>query len=143
MGADLVLDHAGDVAAQLASANIPHVDMVLSTAKTADNVGWIAKVLRPFGHLSIVDFPSSLDLGSIGMKSISLHTEMVFTRILHGSSPHLQGAILGSVANFVSEGKIRPIATTRLDGLTTATMKRAHELVETTRAVGKIVLTFD
>src|SRR6202034_3002177 len=52
MGADLVLDHSRDMPEQLAAAETPHIDLVLSTAKTTDNVGWIAKVLRPYGHLS-------------------------------------------------------------------------------------------
>ncbi len=33
-----------------------------------------------------------------------------------------------------------PIATTLLDGLTPETMRAAHELVETRRTIGKIVI---
>jgi NADPH:quinone reductase len=140
MGADLVLDHAGDIIEQLASAGIPHLDMVLSTAKTADQIGWIAKVLRPFGHLCVVDGGASLDVSPLMMKSASLHTEMVFSRIVHGSAPDKQGNILEIVAALVAEGRMKPIATTRLDGLSAETMKIAHELVETRRTIGKVVI---
>jgi zinc-binding alcohol dehydrogenase family protein len=140
MGADLVLDHAGDIVEQLASADIPHLDMVLSTAKTADQIGWIAKVLRPFGHLCVVDGGASLDVGTLMMKSASLHTEMVFSRIMHSSAPDKQGSILEIVAALVAEGRMKPIATTRLDGLSAATMKTAHGLVETRRTIGKVVI---
>jgi hypothetical protein len=44
MGADLVIDHAKNIEEQLAPAHIQQIDMVLSTAKTADNLGWIAKI---------------------------------------------------------------------------------------------------
>jgi NADPH:quinone reductase len=142
MGAHLVLDHGGDLVAQLAAIGIPDVDMVLSTAKTADSVGWIAKLLRPYGHLSTVDVPSSLDMNALMLKSVSLHTEMVFSRISHESNPEIQGPILSAVACLVAEGSMRPIVTTQLDGLTSETLKAAHALVETGHTIGKIVLNF-
>ncbi len=141
MGADLVLDHSRDIVEQLASADIPCVDLVLSTAKTAEKMGWIAKVLRPFGHLCVVDGGASLDAGPLVPKAASLHTAMVFSRIMNGSSPEKQGAILEAVASLVGEGRLRPILTTRLEGLSAETMKAAHELLETGRTIGKVVIT--
>jgi NADPH:quinone reductase len=140
MGADLVVDHADDVAAQLASADIPNVDMVLSTAKSADNIGWIAKLLRPFGHLSVVDGSPVLDASALMPKAASLHTEMIFSKMLHGYALNSQGAILEAIAAFVAKGRMQPIATTRLDGLTPDTMKTAHGLLETRRTIGKVVI---
>ena len=48
MGADLVVDHSGDVVAQLASAGIAAVDMVLSTA-TPDNFAGSPSCCGPSG----------------------------------------------------------------------------------------------
>jgi NADPH2:quinone reductase len=140
MGADLVIDHTKDVEDQLSSAHIRQIDMVLSTAKTADNLGWIAKALRPFGHLSVVDMSPALDANALMSKSASLHMEMVFSKILNGSDLKSQGSILEVVAALVVEGRMRPIATTRLEGLTAETMRAAHELVETARTIGKVVI---
>ena len=140
MGADLVLDHSRDIVEQLGSAGIPHIDLVLSTAKTAEKVEWIAKVLRPFGHLSFVDGGASLDVSPLVLKAVSLHTEMVFSRIMNGSAPEKQGAILEAVSGLVGEGRLHPIVTTRLDGLSAETMKVAHGLLETGRTVGKVVI---
>ncbi|MEV7681929.1 zinc-binding dehydrogenase [Streptomyces sp. NPDC088341] len=140
MGADLVLDHTGDVPAQLNAAGIPHVDMALSTAASADHLSWIPDILRPFGHLSVVDGVPSLDVGALAAKSLSLHTEMVFSRIVHGADPEAQGQTLESVAEHVTAGRLRPITTRRLDGLTAETMRTAHALVESGRTIGKIVI---
>lgn len=140
MGADLVIDHTKDIEEQLASAGIHHVDMVLSTAKTAEHLGWIAKVLRPFGHLSVVDFSPSLDANALMLKSLSLHLEMVFSRILNGSDVHRQVGILEEIAALVVEGRIRPITTTRLNGLSVDAMRAAHQLVETNRTIGKVAI---
>jgi zinc-binding alcohol dehydrogenase family protein len=143
MGADLAIEHTKAIEDQLASAQIQHIDMVLSTARTADNLGWIAKVLRPFGHLSVVDISPSLDANALMLKSASLHMEMVFSKILNGRDLESQASILEAIAAFVVEGRMRPIATKRLAGLTPETMKTAHELVETTRTIGKIVIATD
>ena len=101
---------------------------------------WIAKVLRPFGHLSVVDSGAPLDVSPLVMKAASLHTEMVFSRIMNGSSPEKQGAILEAVSSLVGEGRLHPIVTTRLDGLSAEAMKVAHELLETGQTIGKVVI---
>jgi NADPH2:quinone reductase len=141
MGADLVLDHTKDIAGQLASANIPAVDLILSTAKTVDNLQWIANVLRPFGHLSLVDVAPSLELGGLMLKSLSIHTEMVFSRVLNNFEIDRQGKILNEVSALISSGRMRPIATKTLQGLTAETMKNAHELLESSRTIGKVIIT--
>jgi len=140
MGADLVIDHAKNIEGQLASAHIHQIDMVLSTAKTANSLGWIAKVLRPFGHLSVVDLSPSLDANTLMLKSASLHMEMVFSKILNGGDFKSQGSILEDVAALVVAGRVRAIANSRLEGLTGETMRAAHELVETARTIGKVVI---
>jgi zinc-binding alcohol dehydrogenase family protein len=140
MGADLVINHAKDIEGQLASADIQQIDMVLSTAKTVENLRWIAKILRPFGHLSVVDLSPSLDASALMLKSASLHMEMVFSKILNGTDFKSQGSILEDVTALIVEGRLRAITTTRLEGLTAETMKAAHELVETGRTIGKIVI---
>ena len=143
MGADLVIDHTRNIEKQLASAQIQQVDMVLSTAKTAGNLAWIAKLLRPFGHLSVVDMCSVLDADILMIKSASLRMEMVFSRILHGSDLHRQGSILDAVASLVVKRRMRPIVLTRLAGLTSETTREAHELIETARTIGKVVIATD
>ena len=140
MGADLVLDHTGDMVEQLASAGIPNVDLVLSTARTAENVDWMAKVLRPFGHLCVVDSGAPLDVGPLLVKAASIHTELVFSRIINGSAPEKQGAILETVSQLVGEGGLQPIVTTRLDGLSAETMRAAHQQLETAQTIGKIII---
>jgi NADPH2:quinone reductase len=143
MGADLVIDHSKDIQEQLSAEQIEQVDMILSTARTADNLPWIVKLLRPFGHLSVIDMSPSLNANALMLKSASLHTEMVFSKILHGYDVESQGRTLEAVAALVAEGKIRPIVTTRLTGLTPETMRTAHDLLESGRTIGKVVIATD
>jgi NADPH2:quinone reductase len=139
MGADLVIDHSRDVAQQLAEAGIPQVDMVLSLAKTSENIPWIAKILKPFGHLSIVD-AGQLDFGPLMAKAPSIHLEMVFSRSMFDSEPQKLGRILEEVAGLLVQRRVKPIVTTRLEGLTVESMKTAHQRVETHQTIGKTVI---
>ncbi|WP_199254667.1 zinc-binding alcohol dehydrogenase family protein [Mycolicibacterium mengxianglii] len=140
MGADLVIDHAADVREQLGQAGIQEVDMVLSTAGTSDNLPWIGELLRPFGHLSTIDLGDPLDLAPLSQKSVSLHTEMVFSQVSGGVDPGSQGRILEAVSEYVLSGQVRPIVTTQLAGLTVDNMKTAHTWLESHRTIGKIVI---
>ncbi|MFC5061292.1 zinc-binding dehydrogenase [Actinomycetospora atypica] len=139
MGADLVVDHHADLAPQLRAAGIDAVDLVFSTSGTGGNLASIVEVLRPFGHLAFIDDPGPMALGAIVGKSLSLHAEMVFSRILAGDAGS-QGRILARAADDVAAGRLRPIVTTTLEGLTAATMRTAHTLVESGRSVGKTVI---
>lgn len=140
MGSDLVVDHSQDVTAQLEAAGIEQVDMVFSTAGTAGNLSWIARLLRPFGHLSAVDIAPPFDASPIVSKSISLHTEMVFAKVINSFDPASQSKVLAEIASRVVSGERRPIISTRLEGLTAQTMKTAHEQLETRRTIGKVVI---
>jgi NADPH:quinone reductase len=103
---------------------------VFSTAATATTIGWIAEVLRPYGHLSAIDLTGPVNLEPLVRKSLSLHTEMVFSKITAGVSAGTQGGILAELAEDAVTDRLRPIVTTNFDGLTADTMRKAHELVE-------------
>src|SRR6202000_2191568 len=108
--------------------------------KSTENLPWITEVLRPFGHLAIVDGGPGLDVTKLMSKAISLHQEMAFRRVAHNSDPEHQAAILVRVAQFVLGGRMRPITTTRLEGLSVETMRTAHAALETGRTIGKVVI---
>jgi NADPH:quinone reductase len=56
------------------------------------------------------------------------------------SAPDRQGSILKTVSTLVMQAQVIPIATTQLNELSAETMKIAHELVETRRTIGKVVI---
>ena len=114
---------------------------MLSTAATARNLGWITGILRPFGHLATVDLAGPIDTSLLMPKPVSLHTEMVFSQITYGGDIASQGRILGELAAGAAAGRVRPIVTTLLEGLTPDTMRKAHELIESGRTIGKIVIS--
>jgi NADPH:quinone reductase-like Zn-dependent oxidoreductase len=68
------------------------------------------------------------------------HSEMVFSQIVSGADPSNQARILQSIIGHVVAGRVGPIVTTQLDGLSARSMKTAQKLLETRRTVGKIVI---
>jgi hypothetical protein len=51
-----------------------------------------------------------------------------------------QGLLLDAGAALVDAGRVVSTLTTRLDGFTAENLRRAHELVESGRSVGKVVV---
>jgi len=52
--------------------------------RNASNLSWISKRSRPYGHLSAIDIAALFDASSLVSKSASLHTEMVFAKVIGG-----------------------------------------------------------
>jgi NADPH:quinone reductase len=140
LGADAVVDHHGDLRAQVRAAAPEGVDAVI-TAHSAGQVPLYADLLRPFGSVVAIDDPGTLDVVPLKAKSIAWHWELMFTRPVQ-QTPDLveQHRLLDRVASLVDEGRLRTTATTRLRGLGPETLREAHRLVESGRTIGKVVI---
>jgi NADPH2:quinone reductase len=140
LGADSVVDHHGDLVAQLAELGREPLDAVLGTSHTDRQLPAIGSLLRPFGHLTLIDDPTALDIVSLKRKSISVHWELMFTKTLFGFDLESQGRILREVAKLVDEGKLRSTLKTRLEGLTASHVEEAHRILLEARGIGKTVI---
>ncbi len=140
LGADHTIDHHGNLVEQLAALGIREVDAVLSTTQTDRHLPAINAVLRPFGHLSLIDDPSTLDIVPLKRKAISVHWELMFTKALYGYQLESQGEILSEVARLVDAGKLRSTLQTRLQGATPEHLAQAQLVTEQGRAIGKLVI---
>ncbi|GAA4540947.1 zinc-binding alcohol dehydrogenase family protein [Pseudonocardia xishanensis] len=138
MGADHVADHH-DLVASVRKA-VPDVQYVFSPV-SGRNVEAYAELLTPRGEIVAIDEPPGMDLLPLKSKSITWHWELMFTRPLFQPADATQREILNRVADLVDEGRLRTTLTATLEGLTGDTLRRAHELSESGRAVGKIALT--
>ncbi|WP_426193893.1 zinc-binding alcohol dehydrogenase family protein [Massilia sp. DWR3-1-1] len=141
LGAHLVLDHAMPLAPQLAAAGIDAVDAVASLTHTEAHYADLIACIRPQGQLALIDDPAQLDAVALKTKSISLHWELMFTRSLfHTDDMAEQGKLLARVAALVDEGRIRTTLNASFGTITAANLRRAHALLESGTAQGKVVL---
>jgi zinc-binding alcohol dehydrogenase family protein len=115
------------------------VDWILSP-HSAGMVATFADILRPYGAVVAIDEPGGLDLVPLKPKSIAWHWELMFTRALYDPTSTAQHEILSQVAQLVDKGVLRSTMTSRVDGISSATLRAAHATVESGSSIGKTVL---
>lgn len=141
LGAHHVIDHSRAMAPQLAALGIAHADIVISLTHTEQHYVDIVEMLAPQGQFALIDDPDTLDAMPLKRKSISLHWELMFTRSMF-ETPDMarQREILDRVAALVDSGTLRTTVGENFGAITAANLRRAHALVESNKARGKIVL---
>lgn len=141
LGAHHVVDYRKPFAAQLAALGIPAVTHVASLTHTDTYFDQFIDVLAPFGHLALIDDPPALDVSAMKRRSLSLHWEFMFTRSMFETADMAaQGRLLADVAALVDAGIVRTTLSQNLGPIHAANLRRAHALLETGRARGKVVL---
>jgi Zinc-binding dehydrogenase len=83
----------------------------------------------------------SIDIAKLKRKSVSLHWELMFTRSSYETPDMIeQHRLLTEVARLVDAGKLRSTRGEHFGVINAANLKRAHALLESGKAMGKIVL---
>ena len=141
LGAHAVIDHSKPLAAELKAAGFGQVDWVASLTQTPQHYAQIIESLKPQGALAVIDDMNGLDLMQLKSKSIALHWEMMFTRAMFETPDmHEQGKLLAEVAALVDTGRIRTTANANYGIINAANLRKAHALIESGKAQGKLVL---
>lgn len=141
LGAHAVIDHRQALAPQLKSAGFGAVDLVAALTQTQSHFDQIIESLKPQGHLALIDDPGALDMMKLKPKSLALHWEFMYTRSMFQTEDMAQqGQLLAEVAALVDSGQIRSTAHAQFGRITAENLRRAHALLESGKAQGKIVL---
>ncbi|RZL63055.1 MAG: zinc-binding alcohol dehydrogenase family protein [Variovorax sp.] len=142
LGAHAVIDHAKPLAAELQAAGLGQVDFVASLTQTQQHYAQIIEALKPQGAIGVIDDMPTLDVMPLKTKSLSLHWEMMFARSRF-ETPDMaeQGKLLAEVAALVDAGKVRTTANASFGTINAANLRRAHALIESGKAQGKVVLS--
>jgi zinc-binding alcohol dehydrogenase family protein len=141
LGAHQVIDHRRPFLEQLKEVGIGEVTHLVSLTHTDQHFDAIVEAIAPQGHFGLIDDPEPIDVRLLKRKSVSLHWELMFTRSLFGT-PDMgaQHRLLEEVAKMVDEGLLRSTIGENFGQINATNLKRAHALVETGKARGKIVL---
>lgn len=138
MGAHDVVDHRGDLAAQLHELAPAGVHR-LFTSHSEHQERLYARIVRPFGRIVAID-DGPRDVAPLKDKSIGWLWELMFTDPLHLPASQHQRWILDEVAALVEAGAVRPTVTENHGPISVDSLRAAHAAVEAGRAVGKVVL---
>jgi len=141
LGAHHVIDHTKPLAEELKKIGIDNVKYVASLNQTDRHYEEIVKLIAPQGHLALIDDPATLDVMPLKRKSASVHWEFMFARSMF-QTPDMQKQhdLLNEVASLIDLGKLRTTLGEHYGTINAENLKRAHALIESNTAKGKIVL---
>lgn len=141
LGAHHVIDHSQPLAEQLGLIGIDVVDHVISLTHTDSYLPQLIDILRPQGNLALIDDPAVLDVVPLKRKSLALHWELMFTRSLYQTADMIkQHELLERVARLIDSGVLKTTVGEHFGRIEAANLRRAHALIESGKARGKIVL---
>lgn len=141
LGADHVINHRNRLSDELAALGIPEVDYVAGLTHTEQHLPEIVKLVAPQGKFGVIDDAPVLDVMPFKRKSVSIHWELMFTRSLFQTEDMIaQHELLTAVAKMVDAGQIVTTANDHFGTINAQNLIKAHALIETNKAKGKIVL---
>lgn len=141
LGAHHVIDHRRPLLDELKRVGVGEVSHLVSLTHTDQHFDAIVEAIAPQGRFGLIDDPEPIDVRLLKRKSVSLHWELMFTRSLFGTADMgAQHRLLGEVAQMVDEGLLRSTLGEHFGQINASNLKRAHALIETGKARGKIVL---
>ena len=141
LGAHHVVDHSKPLAQEVARLGVGAPAFVFSTTQTDKHYDQIVEIISSQGRFGLIDDPDLIDMRKLKRKSASLHWEFMFTRPMFETADVAeQNKLLTKVAELVDAGKIKTTLTETYGVINAANLRRAHALIESGKARGKIVL---
>lgn len=142
LGADHVINHHKPMAQQLTALGFDSVDNIVSLTNTDQHFAQIVDCITPQGKFALIDDPASLNVVALKRKSVSLHWEFMFTRSLFTTTDmQTQHDILNHVSELIDNGTLITTLGEELGKINLANLLKAHKILESQTAVGKLVLS--
>ncbi|AEK62232.1 zinc-binding alcohol dehydrogenase family protein [Collimonas fungivorans] len=142
LGAQHVINHFGDLPAQLKQQGFDNVDYVLILNDTDRHFPAAAAAVAPQGMIcTIVENSGPLDVSLLKAKSAGFIWEFMFTRSMFQTADmQQQGNLLDQVARLIDKQVVVTTVNQVLSPINAANLRQAHATLEGGRAIGKIVL---
>ena len=124
------------------SEKVNEFQAAVTLTQTDRHYEQIIESLKPQGRLGLIDDPATLDAVPLKRKSLSLHWELMFTRSLYQTEDMIaQQQLLQQVADMVDAGQLKTTLSADFGTINAENLRRAHQLIESHQAIGKLVLT--
>ncbi|MCC9624410.1 zinc-binding alcohol dehydrogenase family protein [Thalassospira sp. MA62] len=142
MGADQVVNHRNPLGDELAAIGIDAVEYAFCTSEIDQYFDVMADIIAPQGRIvTITESEVPHNIGKLQGKSASFSYELMFTRPMFKTPDMIeQHKLLATVAGLVDQGVIMNTANEYFGALTPETLQKAHALLESGKAIGKITL---
>jgi NADPH2:quinone reductase len=141
MGADHIINHRRRLDHEIESLGIAP-RYVAALTQTEQHFKAIVELIKPRGHIAVIDDPQTLDIVPLKRKALSVSWEYMFTRsMFHTADMDRQHKLLNRVAELVDSGTLVPTTDHHGGSLSVENLRRAHQLQESGKAIGKTVLS--
>lgn len=139
LGADHILNHHKDMAAQIRELDLQWVDAIFCTTKLSDHWGIMAEIIKPEGDIAIIDDPTgNMDIRLFKTKSARICWEFALTRTMYETGDlKMFAQILTQTAHLIDTKKLRSPLTETYYGLNAKNVQQAHLKQESNTMVGK------
>ena len=140
MGADHVVNHRKPLDEEMKALGISP-RYVASLTHTDRHFAAITELVKPRGHIALIDDPKALDVMPLKLKALSLSWEFMFARSMFQTEDMVaQHRLLNRVADLLDDGTLVSTVNKHCGALNVANLRTAHELQESGTAIGKTVL---
>jgi len=140
MGADHVVNHRNPLDQEMKALGISP-RYVAALTNTDEHIASIVELIKPRGHIALIDDPGSLDIMPLKFKALSLSWEFMFTRSMFQTEDmDAQHDLLNRVADLLDKGTLVSTINEHYGALSVANLQSAHELQVSGTAIGKTVL---
>ncbi|XP_072932153.1 zinc-type alcohol dehydrogenase-like protein SERP1785 [Epargyreus clarus] len=143
-GADVVLNHSKDLLPQLEAKGFGKgVDFILTNYDPYPYWNTMMQAIKPQGRICLlVDSSGLVDIKPLKDKSITLVSEMMFTRIKYDTEDKQRcQEMLKDISNMLESGKLKTTLSKVLSPINAANLREAHRLIEEQHMVGKLILS--
>ena len=140
MGADHVVNHRNPLDEEMKALDIAP-RYVAALTHTDKHFASIRELIKPRGHIALIDDPDTLNVISLKSKAISLSWEFMFTRSMFQTDDmDVQHKLLNRVSELLDNGTLISTVNNRGGVLNVENLRAAHEFQESGKAIGKTVL---
>lgn len=145
LGATIVIDHHKDLKSQLKEKGIEGVKYVMICHSTPLYIEQACEIAKAWGKVgSIVECEEPLKFQGMAAfsKALSFHWEFMFANAVSNDDEMMkhQGGHLKEISRLCQEGKLKSTVTQTFE-LSARNLRKAHEILESGKAIGKISLT--
>lgn len=143
LGADYVVNHY-NLTAELEKIGHTEVNYILDFVDLKGYWETAAEIIKPQGHIvTITGSADPLHLNLLKDKSVTFSYEFMYTRSMFSTDDmEKQHQILNEIAELMDNGTLKPTLTTTLEGFTVENLKKAHQMQESGKTIGKTVILF-
>ncbi len=140
MGADHVVNHGNPLNEEMKALGITP-KYVATLNQTDRHFPAIIDLIKPRGHIALIDDPQGIDISAIKLKALSYSWEFMFARSMFQTADmDAQHKLLCQIADMLDDGSLISTVNRHCGAMGQASLREALAHQETGAAIGKTVL---